>query len=75
MKISSASLFTFLIIGLLCQAKKQPNVIYILADDLGYGEVGYNGQKMIKTPELDALATGGMRFTDHYCGNAVCAPS
>ena len=75
MKICSAILFTFLIIGLLCQAKKQPNVIYILADDLGYGEVGYNGQKMIKTPELDALATGGMRFTDHYCGNAVCAPS
>ena len=75
MKICSAILFTFLIIGLLCQAKKQPNVIYILADDLGYGEVGYNGQKMIKTPELDALATGGMRFTDHYCGNALCAPS
>ncbi len=53
----------------------KPNVIYILADDLGYGEVGYNGQKMIQTPELDAMAAQGMRFTDHYCGNSVCAPS
>jgi arylsulfatase A len=54
---------------------KKPNVIYILCDDLGYGEVGYNGQKMIQTPELDALAAQGKRFTDHYCGNSVCAPS
>ena len=54
---------------------KKPNVIYILCDDLGYGEVGYNGQKLIKTPELDELANKGMKFTDHYCGNAVCAPS
>jgi len=52
-----------------------PNVIYILCDDLGYGEVGYNGQQKIKTPELDALAAQGMRFTDHYCGSSVCAPS
>jgi len=56
-------------------AAEKPNVIYILADDLGYGEVGYNGQQMIKTPELDALAGKGMRFTDHYCGSSVCAPS
>ena len=54
---------------------KKPNVIYILCDDLGYGEVGYNGQQLIKTPELDDLANKGMKFTDHYCGNAVCAPS
>jgi len=54
---------------------EKPNVIYILADDLGYGEVGYNGQQMIQTPELDAMAAGGMRFTNHYCGNSVCAPS
>ena len=54
---------------------KKPNVIYILCDDLGYGEVGYNGQKLIKTPELDTLASKGMKFTNHYCGNAVCAPS
>ena len=43
-------------------APRKPNVIYILADDLGYGEVGYNGQEMIQTPELDALAEGGMKL-------------
>jgi len=53
----------------------KPNVIYILCDDLGYGEVGYNGQDKIKTPELDTLAAQGMRFTDHYAGSSVCAPS
>jgi arylsulfatase A len=53
----------------------KPNVVYILCDDLGYGEVGYNGQKLIQTPELDALAGQGMRFTSHYCGSSVCAPS
>jgi arylsulfatase A-like enzyme len=57
------------------EAPRKPNVIYILADDLGYGEVGYNGQEKIKTPELDAMAAEGMRFTNHYCGNSVCAPS
>ena len=56
-------------------APRKPNVIYILADDLGYGEVGYNGQEMIETPELDTLAEGGMTFSAHYCGNAVCAPT
>ena len=57
------------------QKPKRPNVIYILADDLGYGEVGYNGQKWIQTPELDAMAEDGMTFSAHYCGSAVCAPS
>ena len=46
-----------------------------LPDDLGYADVGYNGQKLIETPELDFLAKNGMQFTNHYCGNAVCAPS
>lgn len=62
-------------IGYFSSAGEKPNVIYILADDLGYGEVGYNGQEKIKTPELDAMAAQGMRFTRHYCGNAVCAPT
>ncbi len=57
------------------QKPKRPNVIYILADDLGYGEVGYNGQELIQTPELDAMAKEGMTFSAHYCGSAVCAPS
>ena len=53
----------------------KPNIIFILADDLGYSELGSYGQKKIKTPHLDRLATQGMRFTRNYCGNAVCAPS
>jgi arylsulfatase A len=52
-----------------------PNIVYILADDLGYAELGCYGQTKIKTPHLDQLAREGMRFTQHYCGNAVCAPS
>ena len=52
-----------------------PNVIFILADDLGYGEVGVYGQTKILTPSLDALAGGGMRFTDMYAPTAVCAPT
>jgi len=53
----------------------QPNVIFILADDLGYRELGSYGQEKIKTPRLDELASQGMRFTRAYSGNAVCAPS
>lgn len=56
------------------QAQKT-NIIYILADDLGYGDVGSYGQKIIRTPHLDALAANGMRFTQHYAGAPVCAPS
>ena len=52
-----------------------PNIIYILADDLGYGDLGVYGQQIIETPHIDALAEGGMRFTQHYAGSAVCAPS
>lgn len=55
--------------------KRPPNIIFILADDLGYGDLGSFGQQKIKTPNLDILAAEGMRFTNHYSGNAVCAPS
>ncbi len=53
----------------------KPNIIYILADDLGYGDLGCYGQKQIKTPNIDKMATEGMRFTRHYSGSTVCAPS
>ena len=53
----------------------RPNIVFILADDLGYGELGCFGQTKIKTPNLDKLAAEGMRLTQHYSGNAVCAPS
>ena len=53
----------------------KPNIIYILADDLGYGELGAYGQKKIETPNIDTLAKSGMLFTQHYSGAPVCAPS
>jgi arylsulfatase A-like enzyme len=54
---------------------RSPNIVVILADDLGYGEVGYNGQTIHRTPNIDRLAASGLRFTQHYAGSAVCAPS
>jgi arylsulfatase A-like enzyme len=53
----------------------KPNIIYILADDLGYGELGVYGQKKIETPNIDMLASAGMLFTQHYSGSPVSAPS
>lgn len=55
--------------------RRPPNIVFILADDLGYGELGCFGQTKIRTPNIDRLAAEGMKFTQHYAGNAVCAPS
>ncbi len=57
------------------EADRPPNIVFILADDLGYRELGCFGQQRIRTPHLDRLATQGVKLTQHYCGNAVCAPS
>ena len=54
---------------------KNPNIVFILADDLGYAELGCYGQNKIKTPNIDKLASQGMKFIQHYSGNPVCAPS
>ncbi len=54
---------------------KKANIVFILADDLGYGDVGFNGQDKIKTPVLDQMASEGLVFTNHYAGSAVCGPS
>ncbi len=56
-------------------ATDPPNIVFILADDLGYRELGCYGQKKIRTPHLDRLATEGMRLTQHYTGAPVCAPA
>jgi len=56
-------------------AAKRPNIIFIMADDLGYGDLGCYGQKKIKTPNIDQLAEEGTRFTHCYAGSTVCAPS
>ncbi len=69
--------FAWLLMGIsvLGIAAEKPNIIFILADDLGYAELGCYGQTRIATPRIDALAGEGMRFTESYSGNAVCAPS
>jgi arylsulfatase A-like enzyme len=53
----------------------KPNILFILADDLGYGDLGCYGQELISTPSLDKLAREGLKFTQFYCGSTVCAPS
>jgi len=53
----------------------RPNIVFVLADDLGYGDLGCYGQRVIRTPRLDQMAAEGMRFTDFYAGATVCAPS
>ncbi|WP_026777279.1 arylsulfatase [Polaribacter sp. Hel_I_88] len=57
------------------QKNKKPNIIYILADDMGYNELGAYGGKLIETPNIDKLATHGIKFTNHYAGSNICAPS
>lgn len=64
-----------LLVPLAVSAAERPNILFILADDLGYAELGCYGQEKIRTPRIDALAASGMRFTRAYSGNAVCAPS
>ena len=61
--------------GAMEHAANKPNIIFILADDLGYGDLGCYGQTQIQTPNLDRLAAEGMRFTQCYAGSTVCAPS
>ncbi len=56
-------------------ADPRPNLVFILADDLGYGELGAYGQEVIRTPHLDRMAAEGLRFTQFYAGATVCAPS
>lgn len=73
------SLLSFSFFQTISQVKKQPltrpNIVFILADDLGYGDVGFNGQKLIRTPHIDQLAASGMKFPQFYAGTSVCAPS
>lgn len=56
-------------------AGSRPNVVYILADDLGYGDLSIMGQQKLKTPNIDRLGAEGILFTNHYSGNTVCSPS
>src|SRR6476619_557107 len=57
------------------QQKKRPNIILLIADDLGYSDIGCYGQQKTETPNIDRLAREGMRFTQLYSGSTVCAPA
>ncbi|MCE7040154.1 arylsulfatase [Dyadobacter sp. CY312] len=64
-----------LLISATAWAQQTPNIVFILADDLGYGDLGVYGQKLIRTPNIDQLAKEGVKFTDFYAGAPVCSPS
>ena len=66
------SIFFLILTG---YSTEKPNIIYILADDLGFADVGFNGQKYIKTPFIDKMRQEGMSFNQHYSGSTVCSPS
>lgn len=68
-------IFTSFMLGASAVSARLPNVVFILADDLGYGDLSCNGQKNFETPNIDSLAERGMKFLNHYSGSAVCAPS
>ncbi|WP_020530119.1 arylsulfatase [Flexithrix dorotheae] len=84
MKLQSFTLIIITIIGLLAcnqkpsadtEKKTPPNIIYILTDDMGYGDLSCYGQQTLSTPNIDKLAAQGMLFTQHYAGSSVCGPS
>lgn len=68
-------LFPAALLSLVAQAQQRPNIIYIMCDDMGYGDLGCYGQKLIATPNIDRMAQQGMRFTQAYAGSPVSAPS
>ncbi len=73
LKFTSALAALFL--SQIASGGQRPNIVFIIADDLGYGDLGCYGQKTTRTPVLDKLAAEGIRFTQHYSGSTVCAPS
>ncbi|MCP4855780.1 MAG: arylsulfatase [Fuerstiella sp.] len=74
---SSATIFLTLVTNSAHAARQpdRPNIIFILADDMGYGDLGCYGAEKIKTPNIDRLATGGILFTDGHCGASTCTPT
>lgn len=66
-------LIALLLTAVMAPASDKPNIVFIMADDLGFGDLGCYGQKHIKSPNLDHMAAEGMRFTQHYSGSTVCA--
>ena len=75
MKKLTTLTLSLILFGTLQAAPNKPNIIYIVSDDLGYGDLGSYGQKQVKTLRLDQMAKEGLRFTDHNAGHTVCRPS
>lgn len=73
--LSILGVMAALIVVSLAQTQKTPNIIFILADDMGIGDLGCYGQQLIKTPNLDKMAANGLKFTNMYSGSALCAPA
>ncbi len=73
--IGAGSVLTTTLLTRCAQSNDKPNIIFIMADDLGYGDLGCYGQKIIQTPRIDQMADEGLRFTQCYAGSTVCAPS
>lgn len=69
------TIVTFACLAATAVSAERPNIIYIMADDLGYGDLGCFGQEVVKTPRIDQMASEGIRMTDHYSGHTVCRPS
>ncbi len=74
-KLFILSILLILLLKKNSYAEGKPNIIFIMSDDLGYGDLGSYGQVNIKTPELDKMASEGIRFTQHYAGSPLCAPT
>ena len=66
---------SLILIGCTKATNERPNIIIMMADDLGYGDVGYMGHQFIETPNIDKLASDGVRFTQFYAGHPTCSPS
>ncbi|MEC8941735.1 MAG: sulfatase-like hydrolase/transferase, partial [Verrucomicrobiota bacterium] len=66
--------FFLLIAFIPCDAQK-PNIVLVMADDMGWGQTGYYNHPVLKTPHLDAMAAGGLRFDRFYAGGPVCSPT
>ncbi|TWU32326.1 sulfatase family protein [Novipirellula artificiosorum] len=64
-----------IVTALVCHGAERPNIILMMADDMGYGDTGFNGNEIIKTPNLDQMAKDGVKLTHFYAGNAVCSPT
>jgi len=76
MRLSKHLIFAgLLVLSLISYAQNKPNIILIMADDLGYGDVGFNGNTIIKTPHMDKMANEGLKFTNFYASGPVCSPT